>query len=159
MDTPALVASFFTLSGAGFGQPPRNSFIDRCEAAAEAGFAGISLHADDLARTLDGGLDISELAAILRVNGLDVVEIEFLGGWALDVDATVLDHTMTNIEAVADACGGRHVRRGRIPARPAGRRCRRLPPLCSGRAACHARTDPGRRTVSLVRDLDRRMRG
>jgi hypothetical protein len=31
---PDLVASFFTLSGAGFVQPTRNSFIERCEAAA-----------------------------------------------------------------------------------------------------------------------------
>jgi sugar phosphate isomerase/epimerase len=111
-DLPALVASFFTLSGAGFGQPPRNSFIERCEAAAEAGFAGIGFHADDLARTVDGGLEIAELAAILKVNGLEVVEIEFLGGWALDVDETVLGDTVTNIEAVADACGGRHVSAG-----------------------------------------------
>jgi sugar phosphate isomerase/epimerase len=111
-DIPALVASFFTLSGAGFGQPPRHSFIERCEAAAEAGFAGIGFHADDLARTLDGGLDIAELAAILNVNGLEVVEIEFLGGWAFDVDQPMLDQTMRNVEAVADACGGRHVSAG-----------------------------------------------
>ena len=32
---PELVASFFTLSGAGFGEPPRNGFIERCEAAAK----------------------------------------------------------------------------------------------------------------------------
>ena len=46
-----LVASFFTLSGGGFGEPPRNTFIERCEAAAAAGFTGIGLHADDLPRT------------------------------------------------------------------------------------------------------------
>lgn len=48
---PGLVASFFTLSGAGFADPPRNTFIERCEAAAAAGFTGIGLHADDLPRS------------------------------------------------------------------------------------------------------------
>ena len=48
---PDLVASFFTLSGAGFVEAPRNSFIERCEAAAAAGFAGLGLHADDLRRS------------------------------------------------------------------------------------------------------------
>jgi len=38
---PGLVGSFFTLSGAGFGEPQRYSFIERREAAAAAGFSGI----------------------------------------------------------------------------------------------------------------------
>ena len=81
---PDLVASFFTLSGGGFTDPPRNTFIERCEAAAAAGFSGIGLHADDLPRTRSAGVDVGEMQAVLRVNGLDLVEIEFLAGWALD---------------------------------------------------------------------------
>ena len=50
MSAPDLVASFFTLSGAGFGEPPRNGFEQRCAAAAAAGFAGIGMHAADLPR-------------------------------------------------------------------------------------------------------------
>jgi sugar phosphate isomerase/epimerase len=79
-----LVASFFTLSGSGFAEPPRTGFVERCHAAAEAGFAGIGLHADDLPRTVASGLDADGMRAVLAETGLRVVEIEFLGGWALD---------------------------------------------------------------------------
>jgi sugar phosphate isomerase/epimerase len=113
---PDLVASFFTLSGAGFTDPPRNSFLERCEAAAAAGFAGIGLHADDLPRTLAAGLDVAQMQAILRHNGLRLVEIEFLGGWAVDAQdehpETLLAPTLAGIEAVADAFGGRSVSTG-----------------------------------------------
>jgi sugar phosphate isomerase/epimerase len=43
---------------------------------------------------------------------LRLVEIEFLGGWALDVDQAVVDATAAGVEAVADALGGRHVSAG-----------------------------------------------
>ena len=79
-----LVASFFTLTGAGFGEEPRYSFVERCRAAAAAGFTGIGLHADDLPRTVASGLDVAGMQAVLADTGLRVVEIEFLGGWALD---------------------------------------------------------------------------
>ena len=108
---PGLVASFFTLSGAGFGEPPRNTFVQRCEAAAAAGFAGIGLHADDLPRTVAAGLDVGEMRAVLRINGLELVEIEFLGGWALG-DSGALAPTLAGVEAVAQAFGGRHVSAG-----------------------------------------------
>ncbi|MET0765840.1 MAG: sugar phosphate isomerase/epimerase [Blastococcus sp.] len=111
-DGPDLVASFFTLSGAGFGEPPRHTFEQRCEAAAAAGFHGIGLHADDLARTAAAGLDVAGMRAVLAGTGLCLVEIEFLGGWALDVDETAVEATTAGIEAVADALGGRHVSAG-----------------------------------------------
>ena len=110
-DGPDLVASFFTLSGGGFADPPRNSFIERCEAAAAAGFRGIGLHADDLPRTIAAGMDVAEMRAVLRINGLEVVEIEFLGGWALG-DSGSLATTLGGVEAVAEAFGGRHVSAG-----------------------------------------------
>ena len=107
-----LVASFFTLTGAGFGEPPRHSFVERCRAAAAAGFAGIGLHADDLPRTVASGLDTAGMRAVLADSGLRVVEIEFLGGWALPADPAMLERTVLRIEAVADAFGGRHVSTG-----------------------------------------------
>ena len=107
-----LVASFFTLAGAGFAEPPRHSFADRCRAAAAAGFTGIGLHADDLPRTVAAGLDVTAMQAVLADTGLRVVEIEFLGGWALDPDPAELEATVGRIEAVADAFGGRHVSTG-----------------------------------------------
>jgi len=107
-----LVASFFTLSGAGFGELPRHSFIERCRAASAAGFTGIGLHVDDLPRTVASGLDVAGMRSVLADTGLRVVEIEFLGGWALDADPTELERTVGRIEAVADAFGGRHVSAG-----------------------------------------------
>ena len=110
---PGLVASFFTLSGAGFVEPPRNTFIERCEEAAEAGFTGIGLHSDDLPRTVAAGVDVPEMQAVLRNNGLVLVEIEFLGGWAFSAGENGgISPTLPGIEAVADALGGRQVSAG-----------------------------------------------
>ena len=108
-----MVASFFTLSGAGFVEPPRNSFIERCEAAAAAGFSGIGLHSDDLARTIAAGVDVPEMRAVLRNNGLALVEIEFLAGWAFSSGQRGgISPSLADIEAVADALGGRQVSAG-----------------------------------------------
>jgi sugar phosphate isomerase/epimerase len=107
-----LVASFFTLSGAGFAEPPRHPFAERCRAAAAAGFGGIGLHADDLPRTLASGLDLAGMRAVLLDTRLRVDEIEFLGGWALETDPAELETTVGRIEDVADAFGGRHVSAG-----------------------------------------------
>jgi sugar phosphate isomerase/epimerase len=105
---PEFVASFFTLTGAGFGEPPRHGFAARCEAAAAAGFTGIGLHVDDLARTVAGGLDVDGMRDVLATAGLRVVEIEFLAGWALDDEGPGGE----GVAAVADAFGGRHVSAG-----------------------------------------------
>lgn len=107
-----LVASFFTLTGAGFGEPPRYSFTQRCRAAAAAGFTGIGLHIDDLPRTLAEGLSVADMRAVLADTGLRVVEIEFLGGWATVDDPDGLERILVGIEAVADAFEGRHVSAG-----------------------------------------------
>jgi sugar phosphate isomerase/epimerase len=134
-----LVASFFTLTGAGFGEQPRYSFVERCRAAAAAGFTGIGLHADDLPRTVASGLDVPGMQAVLADTGLRVVEIEFLGGWALATDPAELDRTVRRIEAVADAFGGRHVSagefRGGVPLdlEAAGRRLEELARRLAGR--------------------------
>ena len=108
-----LVASFFTLSGAGFAEQPF-SFPERCRAAADAGFTGIGLHADDLPRTHAAGLDTAGMRAVLADTGLRVVEIEFLGGWALETNPDELENTVARIEAVGDAFGGRHVSTGEL---------------------------------------------
>ncbi|MEK6440972.1 sugar phosphate isomerase/epimerase family protein [Pseudonocardia sp. T1-2H] len=105
---PEFVASFFTLTGAGFGEPPRHGFAARCEAAAAAGFTGIGLHVDDLARTVAGGLDVDDMRDVLAAAGLRVVEIEFLAGWALDDEGPGGE----GVAAVAEAFGGRHVSAG-----------------------------------------------
>ena len=43
---------------AGFGEPPRHRFEERCEAAAPTGFTGVDLHVDDLTRAEAAGLDV-----------------------------------------------------------------------------------------------------
>ena len=48
MSTPKLTASYVTLAGAGFAEPPRFTFRQRCEAASAAGFARIGIHLNDL---------------------------------------------------------------------------------------------------------------
>jgi sugar phosphate isomerase/epimerase len=113
---PELVASFFTLSGAGFGEPPRHSFERRCAAAAAAGFVGVGLHVDDLARTVASGIDPAGMRAVLQGAGLRVVEIEFLAGWALETESDVpaVAATMAGVEAVAATLGGRHVSAGEM---------------------------------------------
>jgi sugar phosphate isomerase/epimerase len=152
-----LVASFFTLTGAGFGEPPRYSFVERCRAAADAGFSGIGLHIDDLPRTVASGLDVARMQAVVADTGLRVVEIEFLSGWALDSDPAALERTVRGIEAVADAFGGRHVSTGSSAAThrwtgPPPRRGSTTWRVGSTGAACRSRSrvsrgpcSPGRR--------------
>jgi sugar phosphate isomerase/epimerase len=107
---PQLVASFFTLTGAGFGEPPRHGFERRCDAAAAAGFSGVGLHVGDVARARAAGLDTAGMRGVLHDLGLRLVEIEFLGGWALEPVAA--DDVVAGVEAVADGLGGRHVSAG-----------------------------------------------
>ena len=73
---PHLVASFFTLAGAGFGEPPRHGFAQRCEAAAGAGFTGTLFQWwRDVA---DGNLDRRNVVIILRdQSGRDVARWAF----------------------------------------------------------------------------------
>jgi sugar phosphate isomerase/epimerase len=117
-----LVASFFTLTGAGFGEPPRHRFVERCAAASTAGFTGIGLHVDDLPRTLAGGLSVADMRAVLADHDLAVVEIEFVGGWVLEPDGPALADIIVGVEAVADAFGGRHVSAGEFRGMPDGGR-------------------------------------
>ncbi|MFF5009823.1 sugar phosphate isomerase/epimerase family protein [Streptomyces phaeochromogenes] len=80
--TRELTASFVTLSGAGFAQPARVPFAERCRAAAAAGFTGIGLHTDDYLRMRAAGASDESLRALLATGGLALREIEFLSGWA-----------------------------------------------------------------------------
>ena len=71
------------------------------------------MHVDDLPRTIAAGVDVSEMRAVLRTNGLALVEIEFLAGWAVnDGRHGGLSPALAGIEAVSDALGGRHVSAG-----------------------------------------------
>ena len=53
------------------------------------------------------------MQAVLRLNGLELVEIEFLDGWAFSsADSSGISPALAGIEAVADALGGRQVSAG-----------------------------------------------
>ncbi|MCX4977058.1 sugar phosphate isomerase/epimerase [Streptomyces sp. NBC_00620] len=80
--TRELTASFVTLSGAGFAQPARVPFAERCRAAAAAGFTGIGLHTDDYRLMRVAGASDASMRAVLGTHGLALREIEFLSGWA-----------------------------------------------------------------------------
>jgi len=58
---------------------------DRCEHAARAGFAGIGLWHADLEHVLETRT-LREVHQLLDDNGLDRLELEFLGDWFLDPD-------------------------------------------------------------------------
>ncbi|KAK1185216.1 TIM barrel protein [Streptomyces sp. NBS 14/10] len=109
-----LTASFVTLSGAGFAQPARVPFAERCRAAAAAGFTGIGLHTDDYRLMRADGASDASLRAVLGTHGLALNEIEFLSGWAAagagDVD------TVAAVGALGEAFRPHHVTAGEFTA-------------------------------------------
>jgi sugar phosphate isomerase/epimerase len=114
-----LIASHYTLAGAGVGEPVRFTFAERVAAAAAAGFAGIGLLADDYAACRASGLSDADLRAILDDHGVRVAELEFVFGWARDDErATWARRVEDQLYAVADALGARHLNVGDID--PAG---------------------------------------
>src|SRR6476619_4588549 len=66
MSTPKLTASYITLAGAGFSEPPRFTFRQRCEAASAAGFARIGIQLNDLTT-----LTAADVADILSENDIE----------------------------------------------------------------------------------------
>lgn len=85
-----MIAGYYTISGsmagAGRGEPARHSFVDRVAAAAEAGFVGIGLLADDYVAQRRAGSSDEEMLAVLGEHEMRVEEIEFLYHWAYDGD-------------------------------------------------------------------------
>jgi sugar phosphate isomerase/epimerase len=117
MATPArddsLIASYYTLSGAPVGQPPRFSFAERVAAAADAGFVGVGMLADDYTAMRAAGVRDSELRSVLDDHGIRALEIEFHFDWALDGErgrqAAARERTL---QEMADALGPDHVNVG-----------------------------------------------
>jgi len=119
-----LIASHYTLAGAGVGEPARFSFAERVAAAAAAGFAGIGILAEDYVACRASGLSDADLRSILDGHGVRVAELEFLFGWARADDRQAwARRTEDQLYAIADALGARHLNVGDLD--PAGD----LPPL------------------------------
>ena len=106
-----LTASFVTLSGAGFAEPARVPFGERCRAAASAGFSGIGLHHQDYAAMVADGMDESGLRASADRSGLEVCEIEFLAGWSQG-NGSEAASTQQWIERMASVLSPHHVTAG-----------------------------------------------
>jgi sugar phosphate isomerase/epimerase len=119
-----LIASSYTLSGAGVFELPRFSFRERVAAAAQAGFAGIGVAIEDYAALRHQGTSDRELRAILDDHGVVAAELEFLTDWWWDDErgrqARVAEE---RCYAAANAFGTRHVNVGSPGARGT------LPPL------------------------------
>lgn len=110
-----LIASYFTLAGAGVGRPARFSFVERVAAAAAAGFAGIGMLVDDYAACRAAGLSDTEMRRIVDDHGIQVAEVEFLFDWCRgDERAAFARRVEDQLYAVADAFGARHMNVGDI---------------------------------------------
>jgi len=107
-----LVASYYTLTGAPVGQPPRFSFEDRVAAAAAAGFSGIGLLSEDYAALRAAGHRDADLQRVLDDHGLRIAEVEFLFGWATEDPASgELEATLL---AMVDAFSPHHLTCGEL---------------------------------------------
>lgn len=108
-----LIASYYTLAGAGVGEPARFSFTERVAAAAAAGFAGIGVQPGDLAACRTAGLSDADMRAVLDDHGIQVAELEFLFDWAhggeRGAQARKLEEQLYRI---ADVFGIRHLNAG-----------------------------------------------
>ncbi len=101
MSTPKLTASYVTLAGAGFAEPPRFTFRQRCEAASGAGFARIGIHLNDVKT-----LTTADVADILSDNNLELGEIEFFAGWAAPGAESATRATLAKVRELAVTTGG-----------------------------------------------------
>lgn len=98
-----LVLSASTLGAA-------TSLADRIDAAAAAGFRGIGLRPTDRERALAGGATDHGLRELLRRRGVQVVELQALGNWALTGEAGAQSRIFEEaLYALGGALGGRYL--------------------------------------------------
>jgi sugar phosphate isomerase/epimerase len=79
-DAP-LTASYFTLTGAAPGQPPRFPLAERAAAAREAGFAAMALASEEVAIARAAGASPADLRTAFDEVGIAVTDLEPLRGW------------------------------------------------------------------------------
>lgn len=108
LDRGELTASYYTLTGAPFGRPPRHTLAARAKAAAAAGFQSLALSPDELVHARAAGDGLEHLVAIVAEHGLRVSELEPLRGW--DGEPSAESATAERlIYELADAFGARQV--------------------------------------------------
>lgn len=105
-----LIASRWTLAGAGFGAPPRFGFEERVAAAATAGFSAIGLQPGDYEACRTAGTTDRALRQLVEDHGIAVVEVEGLWDWSADGDRLAACRAdEERIWAVADVFAPRYV--------------------------------------------------
>jgi sugar phosphate isomerase/epimerase len=89
------------------------SFADRVRVAADAGFVGVGLRAENYVAARDQGLSDADMKAILDDHGVAVMEVEYLTGWgtAEDRDATQREKEQT-VFHMARTFGAGHMNAG-----------------------------------------------
>lgn len=109
-----IIASYFTLAGAGVGQPPRFGFAERIAAASAVGIRAIGMNIGDYEHCRSQGLTDADLRAIADDHGVQVAEIEFLSGWAgAEGERAAAVATMeATLHHLADVFGARHMNVG-----------------------------------------------
>lgn len=108
LDRGELTASYYTLTGAPLGQPPRHTLAARAQAAAAAGFQSLALSPDELSLARAAGDDLGRLVATVAEHGLRVSELEPLRGWD-GAPSAELAAAECLIYELADAFGARQV--------------------------------------------------
>lgn len=98
------------------GTVPASGLAERIAAAAEAGFAGVSLFPHDYHRARAAGLSDADLRALLRDHSVAIAEIDPLLAWLPGAEAGVTDAGRAFLEtdeggfyAIADAVGARSI--------------------------------------------------
>lgn len=110
-----LIATCWTIGGDVYpGTEQHISAFDqlkRVEAAAAAGYTGIGLWHGDLLRVKAGPHAYRELAAVLRGNGMNAIELEHLANWFADGEPRrQSDAIKRELFHAADELGARHIK-------------------------------------------------
>jgi sugar phosphate isomerase/epimerase len=101
-----LTVSYYTLTGARVGDPPRHSLAERLTAATGAGFSAVALAPEELRRTREAGGDVNEIVDAVHAHELTVTELEPMRGWEAS-DEPSEDELL--IYELADAVGAARV--------------------------------------------------
>ena len=83
-----LIASHYTLTGAGPLEPPRFSFEERVAAAARAGFPAIGIEASSYAQARKDGLSDRDVRALLAEHDIVVAEIGVTAPLSVEILST-----------------------------------------------------------------------
>lgn len=158
---PALIAGFWTLSGAtgpfSASRVCALSFEERIRAAAEAGYDGIGFAHEDLLHWL-GVLGRERFTRCLSDHGMRFLELELIVDWFADGERrTASDRVRADLLAVAAEAGARHIKvvgdRSRDAVWPVERLVQEFSRLCDQAATAGSRVALEFQPWSAVHDL------